>query len=477
MFQRFFCSAAHLEKGLKMEFLFDLQALSELIDSTNVVTDPIWTNVCDNIFVVAARSAEEDGFYQGMGYLIPTSNWIASTAHIMQHSGSLPPQFYDLQTGEEIETQRSVVKHVGAAQSVDVTMHEASLPAAGKLKKRDASVHEDVVVFQAIFTKEAMDLHHDNGSKFIVTEAVIIAVSEGTVSGVKDGIIEHSAFTTKGSSGAPVFARDGSALLGMSFYREEGKSFAESNDNIWADMSEAVRLLAAQQTRTISQSRQTSNKSNHYASMAADTNNTSYDTECAVIDIHLKQQVSEADDRYNEQRRLLKLSGELVDKFVPAKGNKELVLEMIEEIELRFITEHYASKGCKTIFQYPAGHSPVLRFDKQLGTVAKFAIQPNSHSGKGEYKNESAKGIVYSQITVNKTSFGAYLNGNLTHITEDKLLENIRTALRESLTNKPMGTVDVIFPAALVVEKESAPSAKDDRGKAFREAQEATYDL
>lgn len=452
-----------MEQGLEMEFLCDLQALSELIDPASEVTDPIWTSVRENIFVVAVRSAADDGFYQGMGYLIPSTNWIASTAHILQRSGSLSPRFYDVHTGAIIQTQCSVKKKVGATQSVDVTMHETELLSVGKFATRSAVMSESVVVLQAVFTEETMKAHAAKNSKFIVTEAAIIAVSEGTVLGVKDGIIRHTAFTTKGSSGAPVFARDGSALLGMSFYCEDGESYAESAGNITTDMGKAVPLLATKNTLKNSQAMQSSGKFNHYAFINITK---SYADACTTIDADLKKDVVKAAAQYNEPHRLLELSGELVDRFVPAKGNKQLVLEMIDNVELRFITENYQSNGCKTIFEYPAGPNPVLRFDKQLGTVAKFAIQPNSNSGKGEYRNKTAQGIVYSQITVNKTTFGAYLIGGLPHITEADAVEIIRKAMRTSLANEC--NVDVIFPDAPAV----APivtSAKGNRSKAFFE--------
>ena len=464
-----------------MEFLFDYDTLGNLITTEYpdriIADEPTWTNINSSICAVVVHYNETEvepsgGFYQGMGYLIPRTKWIVSTAHIMQHSkkdsiGVKSERFYDLITGDIISvTSNSVQKTIGAEQSIDVTMHETTLDES-KLKAGTADIGENVVVFQAIFTEEAITAHIKHNSKFVLTGKSIVAMSKGFILSICDGIIEHTAFTTKGSSGAPVIAHqsDGTpAIVGMSFYVENDASFAESVENIKLDMARAVPYLATENTLKNATLLQNTGRFNHYAFMGAVSKDTSYDEQYKEDNAELKNEVISAKDNYNTPSRLLTLYGDLVDKFEASDYKKKLVSGMIDSIQLHYITENYYTNSCKTLC-YHTNENKELRFDKQFGIAAKFAIQPNSRAGK--FKGV-AQGIVYSQIIIDINLLTDYLNGKHSHITDVTLLERVKDALKKSLSDK--GTIHVNindFPMAVAA---STTVFKETNAKTKRSA-------
>ena len=250
----------------------------------------------------------------------------------------------------------------------------------------------------------------------------------------------------------------------MSFYVENDASFAESVENIKLDMARAVPYLATENTLKNATLLQNTGRFNHYAFMGAVSKDTSYDEQYKEDNAELKNEVISAKDNYNTPSRLLTLYGDLVDKFEASDYKKKLVSGMIDSIQLHYITENYYTNSCKTLC-YHTNENKELRFDKQFGIAAKFAIQPNSRAGK--FKGV-AQGIVYSQIIIDINLLTDYLNGKHSHITDVTLLERVKDALKKSLSDK--GTIHVNindFPMAVAA---STTVFKETNAKTKRSA-------
>eukprot|EP00299_Pterocystis_sp_00344_P011292 c5235_g1_i2.p1 GENE.c5235_g1_i2~~c5235_g1_i2.p1 ORF type:complete len:501 (+),score=65.51 c5235_g1_i2:23-1504(+) len=128
-------------------------------------------------------------------------------------------------------------KHTSPQHTVDVALFELVGPSTPKLSlcdtERNPVLDELVAVVQVI----SHTTHAEFASKadcFLFPQGVSkenqwLAVSVGRVVDVSEGVLEHTAFTTNGSSGSPVFALKDFALVGMSFAHRDRHSIAEMN--------------------------------------------------------------------------------------------------------------------------------------------------------------------------------------------------------------------------------------------------------
>lgn len=392
---------------------------------------------------------------QGMGFLLTPTVFIFTNHIFMDKNGvvssidSFSNKFFlplkplnHTAVASSIKNGHNINKTSGPKDSVDLAFSEIesvdgllglySIPSHSIVGKKVCTVGEEVVIFHVVSSVEVLKKHLSNGSSFVIVDqndpdSVILAISIGEVTACEeDNLIKHTAFTTFGSSGSPVFSLNSGELIGMSFFRFDGFSYAERIESIYSELVAANPLLAAQQKVNIIENAEKNNRFDHHAFMDGARTGQMYSESILTSLSGSKAEVEKEKIKFNiPSRKLLLDHGDLIDDFVNDKDFKKRNVASNFENFIQTIT--FEKVSC---YAYTNGdHSNIckiesMRFDKQ-NKVGVFAVQPNKRTGK-----------FYACVIIESRLCELLSNYSFSDVEKELFVEKFREGMAKSFEKK-----------------------------------------